>query len=119
MEPKLLWTLPWDADWVTAVCFLGERRVAAGNNLGEILIWDLPEKPGSTAPLPSRRLEGHTNTITRLLPTSDGKTLLSSSCDHTIRCWDAEATGSGSAKIALNARTRADLIGRSSRIPAA
>src|SRR5262245_12098965 len=103
MEPKLLWTMPWDADWVTAVCFLGERRVAAGNNLGEILVWDLPEKPSVPAPLPSRRLDGHTNTITRLL-TPDGKTLLSSSCDHAIRSWDVEGTSAGSATLILNAR---------------
>src|SRR4051794_14493484 len=119
MDPKLLWSLPWDADWVTAVCFLGERRVAAGNNLGEILLWDLPDKAAAPAPLPSRRLDGHTNIVTRLLPTPDGKTLLSSSCDHTIRCWDAEVAGSGSVPLVLTARTREYLTrGRSSRVPA-
>src|SRR5207245_2024844 len=84
-----------------------------------VLVWNLPEKPAATTPLPSRRLDGHSNTITRLLPTPDGKTLLSSSCDHSIRCWDAEATGAGSATLILNARTREYLMrGRSSRIPA-
>src|SRR5262245_42931816 len=80
-----VWTLPWDADWVTAVCFLSPTRVAAGNNLGQILIWDLPEKNGGAAPLPMRRLDGHTNTINRLLATSDGRWLISGSSDHTIR----------------------------------
>lgn len=118
MQAKLLWTLPWDADWATAACFLGERRVAAGNNLGEILLWDLPDNPGATAPLPTRRLDGHTNTVTRLLPTPDGKTLLSSSCDHGVRCWDVAAPAGADAKLVLNARTRDDLTRRrSSRIP--
>ena len=54
----LAWTLPWDADWVTSVCYLGPRRIAAGNNRGDILVWDLPEKPGAPAPFPSRRLDG-------------------------------------------------------------
>src|SRR3954447_8045620 len=57
------WTLPWDADWVTAVAFVGPKRVAAGNNLGQILVWDLPEKPGGPAPSPVLRLDGHDNTV--------------------------------------------------------
>jgi WD40 repeat protein len=115
----LLWTLPWDADWVTAVCFLGERRLAAGNNLGQVLVWDLPDKPGDPAPLPARRLDGHTNTITRLLLMPDGRTLLSSSYDHSIRCWDVNGTGGDSVTVSLNARKREYLIrGRASKIPA-
>src|SRR5262249_14499585 len=71
------WNLPWAADWVTAVCLLSKRRVAAGNNLGEILLWELPEKPGAPAPSPARRLDGHTNVINRLLTTPDGRWLIS------------------------------------------
>src|SRR5262245_65568767 len=96
-KAALAWTLPWDADWMTSVCFLGPtRRLAAGNNLGQILVWDLPEKPGGTAPLPARRLDGHTNAITRLLSTADGRWLISASYDHTIRFWDMQAEGKGS-----------------------
>jgi WD40 repeat protein len=114
------WTLPWDADWVTAVTFLGPtRRVAAGNNLGQILLWDLPEKPDQPAPPPLRRLDGHTNVITRLLSTPDGRWLISASNDHTVRFWDVEAASSGTATVALNARTREDLIRRTaSKVPA-
>ena len=44
-QGALAWTLTWDADWVTSVCFLGTtRRLAAGNNLGQILLWELPDK---------------------------------------------------------------------------
>lgn len=120
-KAKLAWTLPWDTDWVTAVSFLGPtRRLAAGNNLGQILLWDLPDKAGATAPLPLRRLDGHTNTITRLLTTPDGRTLLSSSCDHTIRYWNPQAPATGKDRVPLNGSIRADLRRRrSSKIPAA
>ena len=36
---------------------------------------------------PARRLDGHTNGITHLQTLPDGKTLVSSSLDHTIRVW--------------------------------
>src|ERR687885_105439 len=50
-KASLAWTLPWDADWVTAVRFLGPtRKLAAGNNLGQILLWELPVKPGGPPP---------------------------------------------------------------------
>ena len=119
MEPKLVWTLPWDADWVTAVCIVG-KRVFAGNNLGQILAWDLPEKPGDPAPMPVLRLDAHTNVISKLLRSPDGKLLLSSSYDHSIRAWDTNSAGSGESKVALNARMREDLIRRrASKVPAA
>jgi WD40 repeat protein len=116
----LAWTLPWDADWVTAVTFLGPtRRLAAGNNLGQILLWDLPGKAGGQAPPPVRRLDGHTNAITHLRSTPDGRQLISASYDHTIRYWDVEAPPTGSATVPLNARTREDLVRRrASKVPA-
>src|SRR5688500_6353420 len=90
-KAALAWTLPFDADWMTAVSFVGpSRRVAAGNNLGHILLWELPEKPGGDPPKPARRLDGHTNAITRLLSTSDGRWLISARYEHTIRYWDME-----------------------------
>ena len=124
-KAQLLWSLPWDADWVTAVVFLGPtRRVAAGNNLGQIVLWDLPEKPekpGESAPVPMRKLVGHTNTVTRLCCTKDGRWLISASLDHTIRYWDMQASADEAAveTIALNDRTREDLIRRkASKVPA-
>jgi WD40 repeat protein len=120
-KPSQAWNLMWDADWVTAVAFLGShRRVAAGNNYGHILLWELPEKPGGEAPKPVARLDGHTNVISRLAATPDGKTLISSSYDHTIRYWDIpETLPEPTETVALNAQTIADLKRRSSsKIPA-
>ncbi|MGH7171297.1 MAG: WD40 repeat domain-containing protein, partial [Gemmataceae bacterium] len=116
-KAALAWTLPWDADWVTAVCFLGAtRRLAAGNNLGQILVWDLPEKPGGKAPpSPIRRLEGHTNAVTRLLASADGRWLFSASYDHSIRYWDLQAPDAGSGTVVLNARAIADATSKRGR----
>jgi WD40 repeat protein len=117
-EPKLVWTLQWDADWVTAVTLAG-RRLFAGNNLGQLVAWDLPDKADAPAPNPVLRLDGHTNVISRLTTTPDGKYVLSSSYDHAIRIWDAASKGTGDAKLALNARTIDDLKRRrASKIPA-
>src|SRR5204862_478374 len=41
-QATLAWHLPWGADWVTARQFMGNHRVAAGDNLRDILVWDLP-----------------------------------------------------------------------------
>jgi WD40 repeat protein len=117
-KPTLLWNLQWDADWVTAVAFLGPNRVAAGNNLGTILVWDLPDKPGGDPPKPVLRLDGHTNAVSRLAATADGKMLVSASYDHTVRYWDGAAKAEPTEAVPLNARTIASLKGRSSKIPA-
>jgi WD40 repeat protein len=112
-KSALAWTLPWDADWPTSVTFIGNtRRVAAGNNLGQIVVWDLPEQPGDPAPAPCRRLDGHTNVISRLVSTPDGRWLISASYDHTIRFWDMQAPAKGSEEIVLNARAIADAEAR-------
>ena len=118
-KSKLAWSLTWDADWVTSVAFLGPtRRVAAGNNLGQILVWELPDQVGSPAPKPILRLDGHSNVVSKLAATPDGKTLLSASYDHTIRYWDGAAMAAPSETIPLNAAAIAALKGRSSKIPA-
>jgi WD40 repeat protein len=120
-KPSQAWNLTWDADWVTAVAFLGSsRRVAAGNNLGQILLWELPEKPGGDPPKPVARLDGHTNVIAKLAATPDGKTLVSASYDHSIRYWDMPDTlPAPSATVALNERTIEDLKRRrASKLPA-
>jgi WD40 repeat protein len=121
-KPTQAWNLPWDADWVSAVAFVGShRRVAAGNNFGQVLLWELPEKAGGDPPKPVARLDGHTNIVSRLAATPDGKTLVSASYDHTIRVWDIPAKlPEPTETVVLNERTIADLKRRSaSKIPAA
>jgi WD40 repeat protein len=110
------WTLPWDDDWVTAVAFVGTDRLAAGNNRGDILVWNLPA-PGKPAPLPIRRLAGHTNSVNRLLVTPDQRWLLSASNDHTIRVWDLQGTGTEMTTIVLNARAREEAASRKRKVP--
>jgi WD40 repeat protein len=106
-KAALAWTLPWDDDWVTAVAVLGQtRRVAAGNNLGQILVWELPEKADAPAPAPARRLDGHSNVISRLQATPDGRWLISASFDHTIRVWDMRAAPKGTAQVVPDANAR-------------
>jgi len=109
--------------WPTSVAFFGgNRRIAAGNRDGQILIWEVPDgfqeqpadaksdknaddaKPGNL--LPIRQLVGHTNAISHLLATSDGKTLISTSYDHSIRLWEAGSAASGQAELVLDAETR-------------
>src|SRR5262249_25891551 len=55
---ELAWAMTWDADWMTAVTFVGPtRRLAAGNKLGQIVLYELPEKAGGPAPQPALRLD--------------------------------------------------------------
>ncbi len=119
-KATLAWTLPWDDDWVTAVALLGStRRVAAGNNLGQVYVWDLPEKARTTPPAPVRRLDGHTNVISRLLATPDGRWLISASYDHTIRLWDTTAAIKGTATVVLDGQARAAAKKRGKPLPEA
>lgn len=115
---KLLYQLTFEGSWPTAVAFLDSgRRLAAANQLGQIFVWELPETPPTPAPnapkdrpapnvFPVRRLDGHTNEITRLLTPPGGKVLLSSSFDHTVRVWPLDAPASGKAEVILDADTR-------------
>ena len=72
-------------------------------------MWDLPEKLGEPRPAPIRRLDGHTNAITRLVAMPDGRRLISASFDHTVRVWDLEAPATGNAEVILDARARAEV----------
>jgi WD40 repeat protein len=115
-KAALAWALPWDDDWVTAVAVLGPtRRVAAGNSLGQVLVWEWPEKGG--APVPVRRLDGHTNVISRLLATPDGRWLVSASYDHSVRLWDMSAATKGTAQVVPDARARAEAKKRGKKPP--
>ena len=120
---KPAWKLPFDVtgQWPMAVALLGShQKVAAANQDGTILVWDLPEKPVATkikldngkeedgfeTPPPSRRLVGHANAVTRLVASADGQTLVSASLDRTLRVWNMSAAASGESEIVLDSERR-------------
>ncbi len=123
-KAKLIWQLSFEGAWPTSVAFLdGGSKVAAGNRDGQILLWDLTKQPAAddskaeksaatkkdeTAPNlpPIRQLLGHTNGISHLVSTDDGKWLISASLDRSIRIWDVNAAPSGSTEIVLDRGTR-------------
>ncbi len=100
-DAKVIHTLPWNSNVISAVAFIGNDKVAAGNNLGDILIWNLPAMGGDKLD-PVRRLVGHTGAINRLLVTPDGKTLISASNDRTVKYWDAFSDAGEPGKVVLN-----------------
>ncbi len=100
-DAKVTHTLPWNSEVISAVAFIGNDRVAAGNKRGDILIYHLPPK-GSDKLEPVRRLAGHTGAINRLLVTPDGKTLISASNDRTVKYWDALSDTGEPGKFVLN-----------------
>jgi WD40 repeat protein len=109
------WTIPWEDGAVTAVTFLGSsRKLAAGNDQGQIYVFDLAEAAGGPPPVPVRRLDGHTNAVTSLalVPLRPGSgqagggCLVSASYDHSIRWWDLAAPGEGTASVVLDRRAR-------------
>jgi len=115
-KPKQLWQLAFDHDWPTSVAFLKNGRfLAAGNRRGEILLWDLSQPPSKStgkttkdAPnlKPARKFVGHDNAITHLVNTPDGKTLISSSLDRTIRFWNPDASPTGTGDVVLDFKSR-------------
>ena len=102
----LAWSLPWEDDWVTAVAFVGPRTLVAGNEQGALLVWELPEKTGDPAPPPTRKLDGHTNGITKLVVSPDGRWLMSASKDRTIRIWDMKAQPTEKTTVIVDAKKR-------------
>ena len=101
------WTVVWDDAAVTSVAFVGSaRKLAAGNELGQICVFDLAEAAGGPAPAAVRKLEGHTNAITALAALPGSSRLVSSSYDHTIRWWDLAAAAEGTATLVLDRKAR-------------
>ena len=123
-KPKLQWQLTFEGAWPTAVAFLGSgRRIAAANQDGQIYVWNLPESPPAFEPAkgsdrqapdhaPVRRLDGHTNGVTRLVATTDGKQLVSASLDHTLRLWLPEEPATGTADAVLDIEQRQKIAKR-------
>ncbi len=126
-KPTPKWQLVLDRNWPTSVAFLGDgNRIAAGNRRGEIYVWELPddsaslqnaakeenekdkrtEEDGVPDFAPTLRLDGHANAITHLRCLPDGRTLVSSSLDHTVRLWDTKQTPTDQAEVVLDAKRR-------------
>lgn len=133
-KPQLRWQLTFEGAWPMTAAFIdGGKRLAAGNQAGRILIWDLAtadaagenkpaDKPaGDKAPslAPTRMLVGHTNGVSRLLATPDGQTLFSASLDHTIRAWDLTAAATGEEEIVVDQESRDQAAKRSGKKEAA
>ncbi|MFM9960224.1 MAG: WD40 repeat domain-containing protein [Planctomycetaceae bacterium] len=107
-KPTLIWQMPFESEsaWPIAVTFVGSNRVAAANQDGQLFVWELPSAPAESKTLwPVRRLDGHTNGVTRLVATPDG-TLISASLDHSIRLWDWNAAVSGQAEVVMDREAR-------------
>jgi WD40 repeat protein len=118
-KPTLRYQLTFEGSWPMAVAFLGSsRRLAAANQLGHIFVWELPEKPPEFKPDPKDRerlapnvwpvrwLDGHTNEVTRLVATADGKLLTSASLDRSVRIWPTDAKSTGKADVILDEEVR-------------
>lgn len=116
-KPTLKFQMPFEGSWPMAVALFDDgKRLAAGNQLGQILIWDVdPDGPTEFKPsgerkapgrAPVRQLLGHTNGVTRLVTSPDGRTLYSASLDHTVRVWDLTASPTGRAEIVVDVETR-------------
>lgn len=107
-KAKRAWVMPWQSGWTTCVAWLDKNRVAAGNKHGRIVVFQVPDElPEQEAidkgtkdefaavPLqPERYLLGHSNEVSDLAVTADGK-LVSCSYDHTLREWDLSAATDG------------------------
>jgi WD40 repeat protein len=107
-KPALITRLTFESEsgWPMAVAFVGPQRVAAGNQDGQLFVWDLSSVTAETKTVsPVRRLDGHTNGITRLVTTPEG-TLVSASLDRSIRLWDLNAPASGQAEVVMDIEAR-------------
>ncbi len=124
---KLTHSLTFEGNWPSAVVFVDNDKLAAGNQDGELYLWDLTKEPVELTEEqkknselkdraanvhPVRRLDGHTNGVTHLHAADGGKTLVSSSLDHTIRLWDTAAAPAGQADAVLDVAQRRRLIKR-------
>lgn len=120
-QPKQLYELTFEGSWPTAVTFLDSwRRLAAGNQDGTLLVWDLPEtppeipeptrqgekkRPGANV-WPQRKLEGHGNAISRLLFDTPRKRIVSASFDHTVKLWSLDDAPTGTTQVVLDGSSR-------------
>jgi WD40 repeat protein len=124
---KLTNHLTFEGNWPSTVAFIDNTRLVAGNLDGKLFLWDLAQpavelseeeqkqseiKDRQPNIHPLRRLDGHTNGITRLFTAEGGKLLVSASMDHTIRLWDTSAPSAGETEAVLDADQRRRKIKR-------
>ena len=127
-QPRLLWQLQWEGPWPMAVVFGDScRKVYAGNQQGQLLMWELPDQPPAFEPpknnpvrlapsIPPRKLfQGHTNGITKLAVTPDGQWIISASLDRTVRIWDTRAEPTGEDEVILDSETRQEEVRRTKK----
>lgn len=119
-QPERLFQLTCEGSWPTSVAFLGDsRRLVAGNQRGELFLWDLDREPlppdeetlkrdAERRPNihPVRRLDGHAGQILRLLWSDGEQRLVSSGADRKIRVWDVAVAAAGSDQAVLDADQR-------------
>jgi WD40 repeat protein len=108
-KSALLVTFPFEGAWPMAVAFAGIDRVVSGNRKGEVFVWDLPKEPvakDSPPHFPVFQLKGHTNAISGVAATSDGKTIITSSLDRTVRKWSLAEASTEKAEVILDITAR-------------
>ncbi len=113
-KADIQWHLTFEGAWPTAVALLPSgKQLVAGNEKGELFVWDLPadkfaEAGKNEAPslAPVRQLVGHTNGITRIVALPGGHTIATASLDHTIRLWDLNTATVGTSEVVLDRESR-------------
>ncbi|MCA9268704.1 MAG: hypothetical protein KDA41_09550, partial [Planctomycetales bacterium] len=116
-KAAIAFQLTMEGNWPTAVAFLGDDKLAAGDGDGRIFLWNLAQPPAEPTEdqkkdnelkdraadiLPQRQLEGHANGVTRLIAAEGGKLLVSASLDHTIGLWNPDASPTGKKEAVLD-----------------
>jgi hypothetical protein len=94
---KLINHLTFEGNWPSAVAFVDNQQLVAGNLDGQLYLWDLAAPAAELSEeqkqdhelkdrlpniYPVRRLEGHTNGVTRLIYDDKGRQLVSASLEH-------------------------------------
>ncbi len=79
---------------IRSLAFCGSKTLASGGSDNAVRVWDLSTHKEI------QRLVGHTGTVASLVADTQRHVLVSGSFDTTIRFWNLERTGDGSARRA-------------------